>query len=203
MIVIVDTGIANRWSVKNAFDYIGHDAVVSNDPQDIRNAQRLVLPGVGAFGAGMAALREQDLDALLSDEVLTKGKPILGVCLGMQMMVEHSDEGGGFDGLNWIPGQVKAIEPNDPDLKVPHIGFNTATFRQNGPYADIVQQAADFYFVHSFYVDTAPEFVLATFEHGGTFTAAIAKDNILAVQFHPEKSQTAGLDLLKNFATWE
>jgi glutamine amidotransferase len=203
MIIIVDTGVANRYSIRNALEYIGCKTEVSADPQKIRDASKLVFPGVGAFAAGMKSLRERDLIGVLTDEIKTKGKPVLGICLGMQMMVTKSLEDGEHGGLDLIPGVVRPLAPSDPACKVPHIGFNTVTIRGNEAIFRNLPPQDDFYFVHSYYVDCDPSCVAATFEHGGTFTAAIAHGNIVATQFHVEKSQAAGLQVLRNFVELE
>ncbi len=203
MIVIVDTGVANRYSIRNALEYIGCETEVSADPRRIRDASKLVFPGVGAFAAGMKSLRERGLIGVLTDEIKTKGKPVLGICLGMQMMVTKSLEDGEHEGLDLIPGMVRPLTPDNLACKVPHIGFNTVTIRENEAIFRNLPLQVDFYFVHSYYVDCAPSCVAATFEHGGTFTAAIAHDNIVATQFHVEKSQAAGLQVLRNFVEME
>lgn len=198
-IVIVDTGIANRHSIRNALEHIGCDVVVSADAAAIRDASKLVFPGVGAFASGMRSLQARGLVEVLRVEVVERGKPILGICLGMQMMAQVGEEGGEHTGLGWLAGRVRRLTPDDPQLKVPHVGFNTATSKPGARLFAGLPDAADFYFVHSYYVDTAAEYVSATADHGGRFTAAIERDNIMGVQFHPEKSQAAGLQLLRNF----
>lgn len=200
MIVIVDTKIANRYSIKNAFDYIGCETIVSAAPQDIRNADRLVLPGVGAFGNGMSALRNQRLDQLLSDEVTRKGKPILGVCLGMQLMAERGFEAGCHDGLGWISGEVRRLQPKDTSLKVPHMGFNTIHRKNDSRLFAGLPAQCDFYFVHSYHLECSAAVVSATCDFGNQFTAAIEIGNVFGVQFHPEKSQSAGLTVIRNFS---
>jgi glutamine amidotransferase len=198
-IVIVDTGVANRHSIRNALEHIGCDVTLSADAAAIRDADKLVFPGVGAFGAGMRSLDARGLVEVLRKEVTEQGKPILGICLGMQMMAEVGEEDGEHPGLGWLSGRVRRLAPSGPQLKVPHIGFNTVTWRPGSRLFAGLPDAADFYFVHSYHVDTAAEVVAATADHGGAFTAAIERDNIMGVQFHPEKSQAAGLQLLRNF----
>jgi imidazole glycerol-phosphate synthase subunit HisH len=198
-VVIVDTGVANRYSIRNALDYIGCKVEVSADPKQIRAAERLVFPGVGAFEAGMRSLHARGLLEVLRDEAIDRRKPILGICLGMQMMAEASEEDGTHLGLSWIPGRVRRLKPDQPDLKVPHIGFNTVTWRPGSHLFRGLPEAPDFYFLHSYYLDSTGSFVSGTVDYGGQWTAAIERNNIMAVQFHPEKSQAAGLQLLRNF----
>jgi glutamine amidotransferase len=200
-VVVVDTGVANRHSVRNALDYIGCKVEVTADPQKIRAAERLVFPGVGAFDAGMRSLRARGLLDVLREEVIDRGKPILGICLGLQMMAEASEEGGMHPGLAWIPGLVRRLKPDSSDLKVPHIGFNTVAWRGGSYLFKGLPEAPDFYFLHSYCLDSTSSFVCGTVDYGGRWTVAIERDNIMGVQFHPEKSQAAGLHLLRNFVS--
>jgi glutamine amidotransferase len=202
-VLIIDTGVANRHSIRNALEFIGCDVEVSADPERIRNAGKLVFPGVGAFQSGMRSLRSRNLIDVLRVQVLEHGKPILGICLGMQMMAEVSQEDGEHEGLGWISGRVRRLEPAGADLKVPHIGFNSVVWNEGSRLSAGLPQPADFYFVHSYYLDTAPELVSGTVDYGGPFAVAIERDNIMGVQFHPEKSQAAGLHLLRNFVDLE
>ena len=199
MLVIVDTGVANRYSIKNAFEFIGHDAKLSSDLEDIKQASRLVFPGVGSFSHGMESLRRKGIVETLNEEVVLKKKPVLGICLGMQMFAEKSEEGGDAQGLGWIPGVVRRISPKDPACKIPHIGFNTLIMKNKHALFDGLLDASDFYFVHGYYFDCPDEYVLATVDHGGEITSVVGKDNIVGCQFHPEKSQRTGLSLLANF----
>ena len=199
MLVIVDTGVANRYSIRNAFEYIGCSVKVSCEIAEIRNASQLVFPGVGAFSAGMSSLKERRLIEVIREEVTAKGKPVLGICLGMQMLAGNSLENGDHEGLGIIPGTVRRIQPDDPALKVPHVGFNAVDFAPRSKLAKDLPVVADFYFVHSYFVDCDPALIAGTFDHGGTFAAVIEHANILATQFHPEKSQRAGLQVLRNF----
>lgn len=198
-IVIVDTGVANRHSMHNALRYVGADVIVTNDRQEIEKADKLVIPGVGAFSAGMRAINEQGFRAVLERQVHDLEKPTLGVCLGMQLMADSSEEDGHHKGLGWISGKVERLSPDDPQLKVPHVGFSATNYRVGCPLFSGLPQGVDFYYVHSYRFICKQESVVATCEHGGEFTSAISKNNLFAVQFHPEKSQTAGLRLLENF----
>lgn len=198
-VVIVDTGVANRHSIRNALEFIGCDVEMTADADRIREAEKLIFPGVGAFEFGMSNLRSRRLIDVLREQVVGRGKPILGICLGMQMMAEVGEEDGMFEGLGWVPGHVRRVEPKGVDFKVPHIGFNSVNWKEGSRLFAGLRQPADFYFVHSYYLDTEPEFVIGTADYGGPFTVAIERDNIFGVQFHPEKSQAAGLHLLRNF----
>jgi imidazole glycerol-phosphate synthase subunit HisH len=198
-IAIVDTGVANRHSIRNALAFLGCDAELTVEPVRIRNADKLVFPGVGAFEPGMRSLRSRDLIELLHEQVIERRKPILGICLGMQMMAQLSEEGGEHTGLGWLPGRVRRLTPADTTLKIPHIGFNAVTWQQSSRLFAGLPQPVDFYFVHSYALETEPQFVAGAVEYGGPITAAIERDNIMGVQFHPEKSQGAGLQLLQNF----
>jgi imidazole glycerol-phosphate synthase subunit HisH len=202
-VVIVDTGIANRHSVRNALEYLGCDVKISADPTDIRNAAKLVFPGVGAFQAGIQSLYARDLAGVLTTEVIERGKPILGICLGYQMMAETGEEDGLHDGLSWVPGRVRRLAPTNSGLKIPHVGFNSVSYRTDSRLFAGMPPAPDFYFVHSYHLATSEEIVVGTADHGGSFTAAIERGNIMGVQFHPEKSQSAGLHLLRNFLAVE
>lgn len=198
-IVIVDTGVANRHSISNALSHIGCDIELTADAARIRAADKLVFPGVGAFEAGMRSLRSLNLIEVLSEEVIEKHKPILGICLGMQMMAEIGEEDGVYQGLGWVKGRVRRLMPNDPSYKVPHIGFNSVDWKHDSRLFAGLPQPADFYFVHSYYLDTDIPLVSGTADYAGPMVAAIERDNIMGVQFHPEKSQAAGLHLLRNF----
>jgi glutamine amidotransferase len=198
-IVIVDTGVANRHSIRNALNFVGCDVEMTAEPESIRNADKLIFPGVGAFKPGMRSLRSRKLIEVLREQVVERRKPILGICLGMQMMAEASEEDGEHSGLGWVSGRVRRLAPKSADLKVPHIGFNSVTWKESSRLFAGLPQPADFYFVHSYYLDTEPDFVVGTADYGEQFTVAIERDNIMGVQFHPEKSQGAGLHLLRNF----
>lgn len=195
-IALVDYGAGNLHSVHNALRAAGAAGIViTADPAVVRAADRIVLPGVGAFAAAMQALAAvPDLVPALNDAVLAGGRPFLGVCVGMQLMAEHGEEHGLTPGLGWLAGRVRAIPATD--VKVPHMGWNDV--RPTHPHPIIATGEA--YFLHSFAYEGAG--VLATTDHGGPIVAAIGRDNMIGVQFHPEKSQRYGLALLERFLDW-
>ena len=199
MIAIVDYGVGNLFSLKSSFKQLGVDVVVTNDKQVIESADKILLPGVGAFGDARQKLKNSGLDEVVIDQA-KKGKPLLGICLGMQMLFEKSLEYGVHDGLGLIKGQIRSIKEVIPDnLKVPHIGWNALKLsgEQNGLFKYI--KDGDFvYFVHSFY-GAECDSVVATAEYGVPLTAAVAKGNVYGCQFHPEKSGNVGLNILKAF----
>lgn len=203
MIVIVDYGLGNLFSVAKAFEFLGAEAKISGNPDDIKKASRLVLPGVGAFGDGMDYLAKNGLDKILSNEVLINKKPFLGICLGMQLLADIGFEYGEHRGLGWIRGRVRKLAVEELGLKIPQVGWNDITVVKESPLLKNIKTGSDFYYVHSYQLicDNA-ENVVATSVYGETVTAAIQKDNIFATQFHPEKSQDNGLKLLENFVNW-
>src|SRR3989344_8748786 len=203
MIAIIDYGIGNLRPIAKGLEEVGGEVIVTSDHDAIRNADRLVLPGVGAFGDGMRNLQEKGLDALLTEEVRKKGKPFLGVCLGMQLICTRSEEFGEHKGLGWIDADVKRFAFTDATLRIPHVGWNTVRFQGNHPLRQDIKDEADFYFVHSYYVSPKKkEAVMGITEYGGDFASVLAFENIFATQFHPEKSQKDGLKILKNFIGW-
>ncbi|HQO35128.1 MAG TPA: imidazole glycerol phosphate synthase subunit HisH [bacterium] len=202
MIGIVDYGMGNLRSVESAFEAIGQETSVIRDPRELADVQAIVLPGVGAFGDGMKNLHETGFVDVLSDEVIRKGKPYLGICLGLQFLGEKSLEHGEHDGLGWITGTVRRIEPESAQYRVPHIGWNDLQIEIKEPLFKNLEDGPIFYFVHSYYFDVSPEdssVIAATCWHGQKIVAAVQRGNIFGVQFHPEKSQRSGLCLLRNF----
>ena len=199
MIAIIDYGMGNLRSVQKAFEYLGFEAQITDDPACIAGASHVVLPGVGAFCDAMARLKETGLDQAVMASAAA-GKPLLGVCLGMQMMFEHSEENGLYDGLGLFPGTITRLE--DRGLKIPHMGWNTLSTRDCPLFG-----AGDdpcVYFVHSYCAaEICDEWTAATCEYGQTFTAAVCRGNVMATQFHPEKSGEAGLNMLRRFAQWK
>lgn len=200
-LALIDYGAGNLRSVENALKAAGAAQVeVTADPEAVRGADRIVLPGVGAFAACMGALSGiAGMVEAMGEAVFSKGRPFLGICVGMQLLADRGEEYGSHAGLGWIGGTVRALKPADPALKVPHMGWN-----------DVVPVAAhplimpgEAYFLHSYAIeDIDPALLMATTDHGGTVTAAVGRDNIAGVQFHPEKSQSYGLALLGRFLEW-
>jgi imidazole glycerol-phosphate synthase subunit HisH len=196
-VAIIDYGVGNLRSVEKAFAAIGCDAVISSDENILRKAERLVLPGVGAFGACMNALIERGFDELVRERVAA-GTPLLGVCVGMQMLFEGSEEFGTTHGLGLLRGRVHRFSA---DLVVPQVGWNQIRQRVPHPLFEGIEDAAFFYFVHSYYCEPAAgEVILGETDYGVVYASVVARENLFGVQFHPEKSQTAGLRLLSNFA---
>jgi len=201
MIAIIDYGLGNLASVKNAFEVLGKECEITNDITKIRKADRLVLPGVGAFGSGMENLRRLNLIDVLNEEVVKNKKPFLGICLGMQLVCKKGYEDGEFNGLGWIDGDVVGFNIGDGKLLVPHVGWNNVECNVNSLIFRGGNAQQTFYFVHSYYVQVKDKnIVVGWCDYGIPFPAAIQKDNIFAVQFHPEKSQTEGLEILRKFS---
>jgi imidazole glycerol-phosphate synthase subunit HisH len=200
MIAIIDYGMGNVRSLSNALEYLGADVMLSADPQELADADRLLLPGVGAFGDAMAAINASGLRDTLDRLALVDKKPVLGVCLGMQLFAKWSDEHGGHAGLGWLDAEVKRIVAAPP-AKVPHVGWNAVSFATDEwLFKGLPSGESDYYFVHSFHMICAdPADVAGTTDHGGTVTAAVRRGNLVAAQFHPEKSQDNGLQLLTNW----
>ena len=196
MIAIVDYGIGNLGSVTKGFRHAGAETVLTGDAATLARADALVLPGDGAFAAAMAELRARGLVEVLTKAVHA-GKPLLGICIGMQVLFEESEEHGRHTGLGLLPGRVRRFSDT---LVVPHMGWNELSFRRGHPLFDGLAPGAYVYFVHSYYCEpTQPGDVLATTEYGGDFASVVGRDNVLGVQFHPEKSQGVGLRMVENF----
>lgn len=196
--IIVDYGLGNLWSVKNALDYIGIDVVISGDPDQISNADFIILPGVGSFGSGMDNLHSRDLVEVLNHRVINKGVLTLGICLGMQLLSDESEESKGVKGLGWIPGKI--IKFNNKSLRLPHMGFNSLIAKNTSvPFLNNIRDTSDFYFVHSYYFSAFDKnHIIAWTRYGIDFASIVRKDNIIGFQFHPEKSQSNGIQLLKD-----
>ena len=206
-VALIDYGSGNLRSAERALAEAGRrsgrdaQVLLTEDPEVVRRADRLVLPGVGAFAASMEGLSSRPgLLEAMNEAVHGRGAPFLGVCVGMQLLATRGHEFGEHEGLGWIPGQVRRLEPSDPTLSVPHMGWNTVEAVKRHPVLD---EGGAMYFANSFaFAPSDPEAVVGTADHGGRFTAAVARDNIAGVQFHPEKSQAAGLALLGRFLGW-
>lgn len=202
MILLVNHGMGNLDSIAKVLKIIGADYTISNREEDIHKATKLILPGVGHFGKAMDNLHALNLIGPLNQAVLVQKKPILGICLGMQLFAASSEEGDA-SGLNWITGQVRRLIPADKlRYKIPHAGWNTVTRTKKSSLTENCSEQDEFYFLHAYhFVTSSPEDRLLETTYESTFTSAVARDNIFGVQFHPEKSQTAGLNILRNFAT--
>lgn len=202
MIVVLDYGMGNTASIVNMIHRVGGDAIISNDPQQIIDAKALILPGVGAFDNAMQKLNDSGLVKLIRLRVLKDKIPFLGICLGMQLLFDSSEEGT-FPGLGFIPGEVKRFNFSDLNLlslKVPHMGWNVVQSPNGSCLFDGFEEVPRFYFVHSYHTVCAEsEHIVATCDYGYQFTCAVQKDNIFAVQFHPEKSHKYGMQLFENF----
>lgn len=196
---IIDYGVGNLFSLRSSLRAIGIDADYTGNPAEIRKADKLILPGVGAFRDAREALRSTGLDRVVQEEA-GKGKPLMGICLGMQMLFNRSYEYGEYEGLGLIPGEIVPMEGRIPkDLPIPHIGWNELMLKQPSPLMKNTANGDYVYFVHSYYAETPAEYVIATTDYGVEMTAAVQKDNVYGCQFHPEKSSEVGLSILKAF----
>lgn len=202
MIAIVDYGVGNLYSLKSSLDSLGIDACVTGDAEILRKSDKIILPGVGAFSDAIKSLRDCGLDRVVIEEA-EKGKPILGICLGMQLLFDKSYEYGEYEGLGLIKGNVRPIESVIPKtLKIPHIGWNGLHFpkdKEKSPIFRYIDEEECVYFVHSYYCADCEENVIATTEYGAELTAAAANKNVFGCQFHPEKSGAVGMKILKAF----
>ena len=200
MIAIIDYGVGNLFSLKSSFSAIGADVVVTDDKDIIKSADKIILPGVGAFEDAAKKLVNTGLVETIVEEA-KNGKPLMGICLGMQLLFEKSFEYGEHDGLGLIKGNVKPIKDVIPDnLKVPHIGWNSLIFKKSSPLFKYINDNDYVYFVHSFYATDCDASIIAVAEYGAELTAAVADNNVFGCQFHPEKSGSTGLKILKAFA---
>lgn len=199
MIAIIDYGVGNLFSLYSSFLEIGAEVVVTKDEAEIERAEKIILPGVGAFADAMFQLRETGLDRVLKEQV-DKGKPVMGICLGMQMLFEKSFEYGEHEGLGILKGSVVPMRGDlDKSLKVPHMGWNGLHFVREHPLFQYCKEGDHVYFVHSYFVTDCEDSLVATTEYGKDLTAAVAKGNVMGCQFHPEKSGEVGLNVLKAF----
>ncbi len=203
MIAIIDYGVGNLFSLESSFKAIGADTVVTGDKDVIKSADKLILPGVGAFGDAADKLRQTGLDAVIKKEA-QNGKPLLGICLGMQLLFEKSYEYGEHEGLGLIKGEIVPMRGTLPQsLKIPHIGWNALKLKASSPLFRLIKDGDCVYFVHSFYGQNCDEALIATTEYGQEITAAVASGNIYGCQFHPEKSGNVGLNILRAFCEME
>lgn len=203
-VAVLDYGMGNLRSVCKAIEHVAPKARVQlvDTPAAVRAADRVVFPGQGAIGGCVRALEQAGVRDAIIDAL--NNKPFLGICLGLQALYEHSEEGGGVPGLGVLRGKVRRFMPTDISLKVPHMGWNEVQQQKSHPLWNGIEQGTRFYFVHSYYADSAdPDCVAGATDYGARFTSAAARENIFAVQFHPEKSQRAGLQLLANFVGWQ
>ena len=203
MIAVIDYGVGNLFSLCSSLERIGAEAVVTSDPQLIAKADKLILPGVGAFADAAQKLRDSGLDLVIKQQVAA-GKEIMGICLGMQMLFEKSYEFGEHQGLGLLKGSVIPMEGTIPaGLKIPHIGWNALHFAKDSKLLRYIKEGDCVYFVHSFYATDCDESVIATAEYGKELTAAVQQGNVMGCQFHPEKSGQVGLDILRAFCETE
>jgi len=201
-VAIVEYGMGNLDSVARAVEECGGSPVITSEARDLELANYIVLPGVGAFAVGMRNIRERGLDKVLGEHAIDKGVPFLGICLGMQLLGTKGWEGEETDGLGWIEGEVKRLEPHGPAERIPHVGWNEVTFAQASPLFSGIPSGKNFYFVHSYHLScrNAGD-VLARTPYCGSFISAVGRANVFGVQFHPEKSQRVGFQVIKNFLT--
>jgi glutamine amidotransferase len=199
-VCIVDYGVCNLGSVKRAYEECGANVLLCDNPDQLEQADHIVLPGVGAFASAMDALVANKWDIALREQAVDKKIPLMGICLGMQLLATTGEEGGNYKGLNFIPGVVKKIVPADPNIRIPHVGWNEAHIATHSPLTNNIPNKTDFYFVHSYHViPDNNDHILLTTPYGENLTAAIHSDNIFGFQFHPEKSGRSGFQLIKNF----
>ena len=200
MIAIVDYGVGNLFSLRCSLQSLGLETLVTDDPEMIRSADRVILPGVGAFGDAIDKLRATGLDRIVLSEA-AHGKPLLGICLGMQLLFDKGYEFGEHDGLGLLRGSVVPMQGSiPPELKIPQMGWNALIQKHRHPLLDEVQEGDCVYFVHSFYAADCNDSLVATTEYGRELTAVVAKDNVMGCQFHPEKSGNVGLKILRAFS---
>lgn len=202
MIAVLDYGVGNLRSLRNAFDYVGIEVELVIDPSKLETATHVVLPGVGAFGRAMSNLRAAGFVEALRTYVAS-GRPLLGICLGMQLLASESLEFGRHAGLGFVPGRVVPLETS-VSFPVPHVGWNGVEAKRRHPVLGRAKRAVDYYFVHSFYFSVEDDAdVVGTTEYGRSFASVVARENVIGCQFHPEKSQAGGLAILEGFAEWD
>lgn len=202
-IAVVNFGMGNLGSVRRAFEDLGAEVTIANHPAALYGADKIVLPGVGAFTEGMECLINSGWASALHEVVIQQGKPLLGLCLGMQMLATSGHEGGETKGLGFIPGKVQRLDTIGCGLRIPHVGWNDVSYQKNDVLFDGIPELSDFYFVHSYaFVPASQEHLIATTSYDCDVTAVIRNGNIFGCQFHPEKSSKAGRQLLKNFMSY-
>jgi glutamine amidotransferase len=200
MLTVVDYGMGNLRSVCNALDFLGADYRLSAAPEEVAASTGLILPGVGSFFRAMENLSRSGLAEALDHAVVGQKTPILGICLGMQLLAEYGTEDGNCRGLGWISGRVVRLHPASSRVRLPHVGFNTVDYDAPNPLLENIGSGSDFYFVHSYhFTDIDPACVLAATNYFGPFASVVGRDNVFGTQFHPEKSQSNGIRLLSNF----
>lgn len=198
--IIIDYGMGNLNSVKRAFEECGTTVVISDKPDDLASATHIVLPGVGAFADGMHNLNERGWVSAIKKIAQEKSIPLLGICLGMQLLADFGNEGGNINGLGCIPGEVKRLEPKSTEERIPHVGWNEISITKDTPLFHKISDKSDFYFVHSYhFVAVHSEHVIATTPYCGGFVSAVMSGTVYGCQFHPEKSQRLGFQLIQNF----
>jgi imidazole glycerol-phosphate synthase subunit HisH len=200
-IKIIDYGMGNIQSVKNAFELLNSKVEIISDPSNIKNADGIILPGVGAFSNAVKNLKERKLIEPLKEAVINNKVPLLGICLGMQLLADKSEERGNNDGLSFISGEIRKI-PHKEGLRLPHVGWNEVTIKKKEPLFKNIIDKGSFYFVHSYRFECDDEFVVATTDYGQKINAVVRKENIFGIQFHPERSQRKGLHMLANFISY-
>ncbi len=202
MLALINYGMGNLRSISNAFDLLGKEVLITDDPDKISKSEGIILPGVGSFSDGIQNLKRKKMVDILEKEVLINKKPYLGICLGLEFLAEKSYEGGSCEGFGWINGSISKIEPESPSFKVPHIGWDDTEILKNDEFFNEIKEPT-FYYLHSYFFDVSKDdkkYVTSVCDYGGVkIPATIHKDNIFATQFHPEKSQETGLKLLNNF----
>lgn len=202
-VLVVDYGMGNLGSVRRSLEECGADVQVSEDPKDLLSAEGIILPGVGAFADAMKQLNDRGWIEPLRESVLAKRIPLLGICLGMQVLADQGVEGGVCSGLGLIPGEVILLQPPSSDVRIPHVGWNEVHPVQASPLFEKIESGTDFYFVHSYhFVTKDPKYILARTPYCGDFTCAVGHENIFGVQFHPEKSSRPGFQLIRNFLNY-
>lgn len=202
MVTVIDYGVGNVFSLMSSLRAVGEEAILTDDPEKVLRAEKLLLPGVGAFGDAITKLRADGMDEAIL-EAVGRGVPLFGICLGMQLFFDESLEYGVHRGLGLIPGIVRPVEPADKTLKTPHMGWNALHITQDSPILKNTREGEHVYYVHSFWADTPAEYITATSEYGMTITAAVQRGNVFGTQFHPEKSGAVGLKMLRAFCDME